>query len=237
MSRAELVLVQADPDGVDQREQPEGREDEEERRDVGVRGGLRLEPEGALAPGATPPLPHPHGCGWGSVLRRRTLARAARGRSGGARRRCRARLRPRLQTTRQNGPGQPSWFLSVSFRVAHALSGETWFVSTDCERGADLVLDGAVVLAVDLGRRGGGDVAEDLADGGTAEVVVLGVGDQRERALVGREVADLVEDRGLLLGVGQPLDQVSGLLLVLALLRDRQVRAAPVAADAAGQGR
>src|SRR5690625_727476 len=74
------------------------------------------------------------------------------------------------------------------------------------------VLGNAVAGAEDLRRGILGGVGEDLTDGSAVEVLVGGVPDQLDTAGVGREVADVLEHGGLLLGVGEPGDQLGGLL-------------------------
>src|SRR5690606_8209608 len=94
----------------------------------------------------------------------------------------------------------------------------------------------AVVRAEDLGRGVLRRGREDLADGRALEVLVRRVPDELDRRGVRREVADVREDRGLLLGVGQPRDELGRLLLVLTGRGDAEVGAAPVAALPAREG-
>src|SRR4051812_42928331 len=82
-----------------------------------------------------------------------------------------------------------------------------------------------------------GSAAEELTGRCVAEVWVPDVPDLADRTEVGGESALLPEEFRLLLGGGQPGDELVRLLGVLGSCGDRQVRAAPVAALATGEGR
>ena len=149
VGRGQLHLVQRGPAGVEQREQPEGGEEQEERRDEGVR-----------AP------PHvPAASGGDSRARRRLLPRPRRG--AGARGRGRAPL-PRRGTRRcragwpcaVTGPAS----LSMVFvgRVPALLGRLALLLDLEDADVGQALLDDLVLRADHLDRDGLGGLGEDL---------------------------------------------------------------------------